>query len=79
MLLFGANMINGGSHDGRNLPLVLAGHGGGAIRGGQVLDFSDSPEEQQRACNLYLPLAKLMGVPLAQFGDSFDNLARVSE
>ena len=29
ILMFGSNMFNGDSHDGRNLPLILAGHGGG--------------------------------------------------
>ena len=70
LLLFGSNMFNGDSHDGRNLPLVLAGHGGGRIAGDRVLDFGSLPEEQQRACNLYLTLANAMGVPLRSFGDS---------
>ena len=70
MLLFGSNMFNGDSHDGRNLPLVLAGHGGGLIAGGRALDFGEKPEEQQRACNLYLTLAQRMGLDLNQFGDS---------
>lgn len=70
MLLFGSNMFNGDSHDGRNLPLVLAGHGGGTIAGGRVIDFGIQPEEQQRACNLYLTLARHIGVELKQFGDS---------
>ncbi len=74
LLLFGSNMFNGDSHDGRQLPLVLAGHGGGQIAGGKVLDVSHEPEEQQRACNLYLSIAKMMGVPLTQFGDSVGPL-----
>lgn len=76
MLLFGSNMFNGDSHDGRNLPLVLAGHGGGRIPGGRVLDYSDQPEDQQRACNLYVSLANLMGVELHSFGDSVGPLAQ---
>jgi len=70
ILLFGSNMFNGDSHDGRNLPLVLAGHGGGTIAGGRTLDFSDRPEDQQRACNLYLSIAEMMGLELRNFGDS---------
>lgn len=70
ILLFGSNMFNGDSHDGRNLPLVLAGHGGGQLAGGRVLDFTEKPEEQQRACNLYLTIAQLMGVNIRRFGDS---------
>jgi hypothetical protein len=74
MLLFGSNMFNGDSHDGRNLPLILAGHGGGKLAGGRVVDFGDRPEEQQRACNLYQTLARFMGVPLDAFGDSVGTL-----
>ncbi len=78
MLLFGSNMFNGDSHDGRNLPLVLAGRGGGTLHPGRLIDFGEQPEEQQRACNLYLALAQRMGVNLAQFGDSVGPLAGLS-
>jgi hypothetical protein len=74
MLLFGSNMFNGDSHDGRNLPLVLAGHGGGTIAGGRAIDLGDKPEEQQRACNLYVTLAQRMGLELSNFGDSVGPL-----
>ncbi len=74
MLLFGSNMFNGDSHDGRNLPLILAGHGGGKLAGGRVVDFGEHPEEQQRACNLYQTLAGFMGVSLDAFGDSVGTI-----
>ncbi len=70
MLQFGSNMFNGDSHDGRNLPLVIAGRGGGSIAGGRVIDAAPLPEEKQRACNLYLAFAQRMGVKLDKFGDS---------
>jgi len=70
ILQFGSNMFNGDSHDGRNLPMVIAGHGGGAISGGRVLDFGPKAEEEQRACNLYLGIARHMGVGIDRFGDS---------
>lgn len=70
ILQFGSNMFNGDSHDGRNLPLILAGHGGGSIAGGRVLDFGPKTEDQQRACNLYLGIAQRMGLNLDRFGDS---------
>lgn len=77
ILLFGSNMFNGDSHDGRNLPLVLAGHGGAAIRGGRVLDFASNSEEEQRACNLYLTIANIMGCELSDFGDSTSPLTNL--
>ncbi|MEM7600430.1 MAG: DUF1552 domain-containing protein [Verrucomicrobiota bacterium] len=70
MMQFGSNMFNGDSHDGRDLPMILAGHGGGALSGGRVIDYSKEPEERQRACNLYLVLAQTMGLEIDRFGDS---------
>ena len=32
-------MLNGDSHDGRDLPLVLAGRAGGMIKTRRMLDF----------------------------------------
>ena len=78
MLQFGSNMFNGDVHDGRNLPMILAGHGGGSIAGGRVIDTAPRAQEQQRACNLYLALAQRMGVKIEKFGDSveaFEGLA----
>lgn len=74
ILQFGSNMFNGDSHDGRNLPMILAGHGGGSIAGGRVLAFGAKSEEQQRACNLYLAIAQRMGVKLDRFGDSVEAM-----
>lgn len=74
MLQFGSNMFNGDSHDGRNLPMILAGHGGGTITGGRQLDASAFPAERQRACNLYLALARRMGVKIDKFGDSVEAM-----
>ncbi len=70
ILQFGSNMFNGDSHDGRNLPTILAGHGGSSIPGGRVIDTGAKSEEQQRACNLYLGIAQRMGLELDRFGDS---------
>ena len=74
MLQFGSDMFNGDSHDGRNLPMILAGHGGGAIAGGRNIDTGSLPVERQRACNLYLALARRMGVKIEKFDDSVEAL-----
>jgi hypothetical protein len=73
ILQFGSNMFNGDSHDGRNLPMILAGHGGGSIAGGRVIDTAPLSEEKQRACNLYLAIAQRMGIKLDRFGDSVES------
>lgn len=74
MVTFGSNMMDGDTHDGRDLPLLLAGHAGGSIKTGRVLDYTSRPEEEQRLCNLHLSAAKLMGVKVDQFGDSVHPL-----
>lgn len=74
MVTFGSNMFNGDSHDGRNLPLVLAGHGRGTLAQGKTLDFGNKPEEEQRLCNLHLAMAQRMGLKIQQFGDSVKPL-----
>lgn len=69
MLMLGCNMLTGGSHDGRNTLLVLAGHGGGTISGECTLDFGNQLKEQQRACNLHSTLSRQIGMKLKQFLD----------
>ena len=77
MLLFGSNMLDGDIHDGRDLPLILAGGGGGALRSGLNLDVSDRTEPEQRLCNLHLTLANRVGMKLNHFGDSVGEVADV--
>ncbi|HEY7115520.1 MAG TPA: DUF1552 domain-containing protein, partial [Tepidisphaeraceae bacterium] len=49
MLLFGSCMRDGNSHNPRNLPLVLAGKGGGTIKGGRHLVH----KKNTSLCNLF--------------------------
>jgi hypothetical protein len=53
-----------GSHGFRDMPLVLAGRCGGALKTGRYLDFTSN---RQRMVNLHLAIAKLMDQPVAQF------------
>lgn len=66
MVLFGSGIRDGNSHDPHDLPLVLAGGGGGTIDGGQHLV---SPPDTPLA-NLHLALLRRMGVELDRFADS---------
>ena len=73
MILFGAGMRDGNSHNPRNLPLVLAGRGGGTLEPGRHLVFSkDTP-----MANLHLGLMRRMGVRADRFADSTEPLARI--
>ncbi len=66
MILFGSGMRDGNSHNPRNLPLVLAGKAGGAIKPGRHLVF----KKNTPLCNLYCAMLDRMGAPVKHFGDS---------
>lgn len=74
MLMLCSSMLHG-NHDATQLPVVLLGSGGGKIRGGQNLDYSDNPNRQM--CRLYLGMMDKMGVKLEKFGDATSPLPEV--
>lgn len=68
MLVYGSCIGDGNRHNHDDLPILLAGKGGGTIAGGRHLVFpvkSDTP-----LMNLYLALFERMGAPARSFGDS---------
>ncbi len=74
MLLYGSTIREGNSHEHENLPILLAGKGGGTVKSGRRL----RAPKQTPLCNLYLSLMDRMGVSLAQFGDSTGRLEGLS-
>ena len=70
MLLFGSTIKDGNRHDEHNLPVILAGRGGGTIRPGRRLTApKDTP-----LCNLYVSMLQRMGIQTERFGDSTGEL-----
>ncbi|MDY3557293.1 DUF1552 domain-containing protein [Gemmata sp. JC717] len=68
MLVYGSGIGDGDRHNHDDLPILLAGKGGGTITGGRHIVFpkrSDVP-----LTNLYLALFERMGAPAKAFGDS---------
>lgn len=65
LVLFGSSIRDGNKHDPRNLPLVLAGHGGGVKGGQHIVAARDTP-----LCNLYAGMLNRAGVEVPSFGDS---------
>jgi hypothetical protein len=74
MVLFCSSMMTG-HHNNDQLPVVLLGRGGGAIRTGRILDYLGKPN--RRMCSLYLSLLDKAGVHLDTFGDSRERLGEV--
>jgi hypothetical protein len=70
MVLFGAGMRDGNQHNPHDLPLVLAGRGGGAISTGRHVRF----EKDTPLCNLYRSIFEIAGAPVDRFGDSTGTL-----
>ncbi len=68
MVLLTSSLMDGNAHDSRQLPVVLAGGGGGAIKGGQYHDLSK--ESNRKLCRLHLALMDRMGLRLNHFGDA---------
>jgi hypothetical protein len=66
MIVYGSGHSDGNKHTHANLPIVLAGGGGGTLAQGRYIRKDQTP-----ACNLFLTLTDRMGVKgLPRFGDS---------
>ncbi len=68
MILFCSSLWDGNSHDSRQLPVLLAGGGGGTIKGGRMLDYSK--QENRKLCRLHLAVMNRMGLKTDHFGDA---------
>jgi hypothetical protein len=75
MVLFGAGMRDGNAHNPHNLPLLLAGRGGGTLATGRHVVC----EKNTPLCNLYVGMLRRLGVPVDQFSDSTGELPGLSD
>jgi hypothetical protein len=69
-ILCGAGISNSNRHSGDNLPLIVAGGGGGRIKGGRHIKFADKPS----IANLLVTLMDKMDVPVEKLGGSTGKL-----
>jgi hypothetical protein len=73
MILYGSGNADGNRHTHSNLPLILAGGGGGALTPGRYVQHGSKPMN-----NLLLSMANIMGAQkLENFGDSTGRLEDV--
>lgn len=73
MILFGSGLRDGNRHAFQDLPIVLAGSGGGALKTGQHIRF----EKDTPLANLHHTLLKVVGMEVEQFGDSTGELCEI--
>lgn len=71
LVVYGSGIGDGNRHNHDDLPILLAGHGGGTVKCGRHLRFpKDTP-----LMNLYLAMFERLGCPTKTFGDSTGVLA----
>ena len=70
LIMYGAGICDGNLHNHIPLPVLLAGGGGGQLKGGRHLKF----EEGTPMANLYLALLDKAGVRTDKMGDSTGEL-----
>jgi hypothetical protein len=74
MVMLGSGLSDGNRHSHHDLPIVIAGKGGGALKTGRHLRYKrDTP-----LCNLYLSMLDRMGAFVERFGDSTGRLTQLS-
>ena len=71
-IVYGSGNADGNRHTHENLPVLLAGAGGGLLQPGRVVHHGAKP-----MTNLFVSLADQVGVPIQQFGDSTGRLSNV--
>lgn len=70
MIVYGAGISDGNAHNNENLPVILAGKGGGTIRPGRHIRYHfETPMS-----NLMVSMLDRMNVPAQRFADSTGRL-----
>jgi Protein of unknown function (DUF1552) len=73
MVVYGSGLADGNRHTHEDLPVLLAGHGGGFRLGRHIVHPKDTP-----MTNLYLTLLDRIGVQPEKIGDSTGRIEHVA-
>ncbi|MBA3937865.1 MAG: DUF1552 domain-containing protein [Planctomycetes bacterium] len=73
MVFWGAALADGNTHGRENLPIMLAGRGGGVIKPGRSIQLPDKTP----LANLYLSMLQCLGVQTTTFADSQKAIAEL--
>ncbi|MGV3486711.1 MAG: DUF1552 domain-containing protein [Planctomycetaceae bacterium] len=74
MICYGAGISDGNKHNHDDLPIVIAGGGGGTLRGGRHIAYG----KKTPLCNLYVDMLHRAGIQRDKFGDSTGRLDRLT-
>jgi hypothetical protein len=70
MICYGSGLSDGDRHNHDDLPILLAGHGGGSIDTGRHIQV----DAETPVCNLFLSMLDRFGAPVDFMGDSTGRL-----
>ncbi|HEX3656548.1 MAG TPA: DUF1552 domain-containing protein [Pirellulales bacterium] len=70
MIVYASGLSDGNRHQHNNLPVILAGHGGGLLHASRHLKLT----QPTPMTNLYVSMLDALKVPVEQFGDSNGRL-----
>jgi len=70
-IVYGSGNSDGNRHNHDDLPILLAGKGGGTLTGGQHIRF----RRETPLTNLYLSMLDRVDVKVSSFGDSTGRLS----
>jgi hypothetical protein len=73
MIVYGSGIGDGDRHNHNDLPIVLAGRGGGTVKTGRHLKY----DKNTPLNNLYLAMLDRVGVSALRLGDSTGKLAKL--
>jgi hypothetical protein len=73
MIMFTSDLRDGNKHAPRDLPIVLAGKGGGKLKTGQNVIFN----KETNLANLYLTMLHAQGINVPGFADSNKTLSEI--
>jgi uncharacterized protein DUF1552 len=73
LIMYGSGICDGNRHNHEDLPVVLAGNGGGTVETGRLVEY---PKETP-LCNLYVSMLERMGCDVGSFGDSSGPLPKL--
>ena len=74
MIVYGSGLSDGNRHNNENLPVLLAGRGGGTLRPGRHIRY----REETPMTNLFVSMLDRVGVQVPYLGDSTGSLPNLS-
>ncbi len=73
MVVYGAGICDGDRHNHDDLPILVAGNGGGKIKSGKDYKFNNGTP----MTNLFLSMTDKIGIPQEKIGDSTGRLEQI--